>query len=195
MKREEFLEKLRNSLQGLPAKDIEDRISFYNESISDRMEDGKSEEEAIADIGSVDQVVERILNETPLNKIVKEKMRPKRRLTGWEVVLIVLGFPLWLPLLTTFFVLVFVSFLLVWVGVIVTYSTQFALCGSCAIGLAAFSSSVLNGAPNIYYLGIALVSLGGAVFLGFGCFGITKATIKLSRCIVLGIKKLFVGRR
>ena len=56
MKREEFLAELRKSLAGLPKEDIEDRINFYDESISDRMEDGKTEEEAIADIGSVDDV-------------------------------------------------------------------------------------------------------------------------------------------
>ena len=171
MNREEFLSQLRQSLRGLPKEDIEDRINFYSESISDRMEEGKSEEEAIADIGSVDSVVKDIAQKTPMKTLVKEKMRPKRSLRGWEILLLVLGFPLWFPLLITFFVLVMVGIMLVWVGVIVSFTVELALSASFFAGTAAFTASLLAGEPGILYLGIALTSLGAAIFLAFGCSG------------------------
>ena len=38
----EFLTALREQLVGLPKEDIEERISFYEEMINDRMDEGKS---------------------------------------------------------------------------------------------------------------------------------------------------------
>ena len=73
MKKEEFLRALEKSLSGLPREDIEERLQFYSESIDDRVDEGKTEEEAINDIGSVDEITNQIIKETPLKKIVKEK--------------------------------------------------------------------------------------------------------------------------
>ncbi len=52
MNKREFLQKLENGLSGLPREDIEQRLSFYAEMIDDRIEDGFSEEEAVAGIGT-----------------------------------------------------------------------------------------------------------------------------------------------
>lgn len=194
MNREEFLNQLRASLAGLPKEDIEDRISFYNESISDRMEEGKTEEEAIADIGSVDDVVKDIASKTPMTKLVKEKIRPRRALRGWEIAIIICSFPFWFPLLMTGFSLVLVGIILVWVGVIVCFAVETALAASFFAGVAAFTASLMAGEPSLLYAGIALLSLGGAILLAFGCSGIIKATVKLSKVIVLGIKSWFIRK-
>ena len=127
MTKKEFLSSLRSKLQGLPPSDIDERISFYSEMIDDRMDEGKSEEEAVSEIGNVDDVVMDIAKDTPLVKLVKEKMKPKRRIRPWEIVLLVLGFPLWFPLLITFFVLVLVFWIVIWVLAIVTYVLEAAL--------------------------------------------------------------------
>ena len=80
MNKKEFLDELRSKLRGLPKKDLENRINFYDEMISDRMDEGKSEEEAISEIGSVDEIVNQIASETSLVRLVKEKARPQRSL-------------------------------------------------------------------------------------------------------------------
>ena len=49
----EFILSLSRALQGLPQSDVTERLEFYNEMIDDRIEDGLSEEEAVAAIGSV----------------------------------------------------------------------------------------------------------------------------------------------
>ena len=67
-----FLEALQSGLAGLPRQDIEERLAFYGEMIDDRMEEGLSEEEAVAAIGPVDRVVNEIIAQTPLTKIVKK---------------------------------------------------------------------------------------------------------------------------
>ena len=80
MRKEEFLKRLRKRLSGLPDKDTDERISFYSEIIDDRIEDGLTEEEAVAAIGTVDSVVEQIINETPIKTLVNQRIKPKRKL-------------------------------------------------------------------------------------------------------------------
>ncbi len=114
MNKQEFLAHLQEGLKGLPSDDVRERMMFYEEMIDDRMEDGVSEEDAIKSLGSVDDVVSQIISEIPLQKIVKERIRPNRALKAWEVVLLILGFPLWFPLIVTFFVLILTVYVVIW---------------------------------------------------------------------------------
>ena len=56
MCKQEFLSQLRARLGGLPHRDVEERLNFYGEMIDDRMEEGRSEDEAVSDIGSVEEI-------------------------------------------------------------------------------------------------------------------------------------------
>ena len=76
----QFLLSLHNKLSGLPQNEIEERLNFYSEMIEDRIEDGLSEEEAVSEIGTVDEIAEQIVSDIPLTKIAKEKIKPKRRI-------------------------------------------------------------------------------------------------------------------
>lgn len=98
MNKQEFLAQLREGLSGLPQEDMEERLMFYSELLDDQMEEGLSEEEAVAAAGPVEEIVRQTISDTPLTKIVKERIRPKRRLHAGELVLLVLGAPIWLPL-------------------------------------------------------------------------------------------------
>ena len=51
MNKQEFIVALCDRLVGLPEQEVEDRIGFYCEMIDDRIEDGLSEEDAVAAIG------------------------------------------------------------------------------------------------------------------------------------------------
>ena len=93
MNKQEYLESIRSRISAMPADDVNRFMDYYSEMIDDRVEDGLSEEEAVADMGSPDAAVEQILEDMPLTKLVKEKIKPKHELKAWEVVLIVLGSP------------------------------------------------------------------------------------------------------
>lgn len=99
MNQETFLEALRQRLQALPQQERERCVEDYRGMIYDRMEDGATEEQAIAELGSPEEIAGQILEEVPLSTLVKERVRPKRSLRGWEIALLILGAPLWLPLL------------------------------------------------------------------------------------------------
>ena len=56
MTKNEFISRLRTRLSGLPKDEIEERLAFYSETIDDRIEDGLTQEEAVADLGDVDDI-------------------------------------------------------------------------------------------------------------------------------------------
>lgn len=57
MNKQEFLAELQKGLSGLPQEDRDERLTFYGEMLDDRMEEGLSEEEAVAAVGSVEEIV------------------------------------------------------------------------------------------------------------------------------------------
>ena len=95
MNKQEFLKELEKALSGLPREDIAERLSFYGEMIDDMVEEGKTEEQAVADIGSAADIAKQIVTDTPITTIVKERIKAPRALRVREIILIVLGFPLW----------------------------------------------------------------------------------------------------
>jgi len=194
MKKVEFINKLRYRLSGLPEDELDSRLSFYEEMIDDMVDEGKSEDEAVAEIGGVEVVVRQIASETPLIKIVKEKAKPKRSLTGLEILLIVLLFPFWLPLLIVATVFIFLTFVFVWVFVIITYAIETALIGTSITGIVGFIGYLTVGQFNMTSLGFALVGLGAAILFIFACIGATKGTFKLSKGLLTSIKTSFMKK-
>lgn len=196
MTKQEFVANLRAKLGGLPMQDVEDRISFYCEMIDDRIEEGRSEEEAVSAIGSVDEIVSQIIADIPLAKIAREKIKPKRRLWAWEIVLLVLGAPIWLSLLIAAIAVILSLYAALWSVIISLWSVFGALCGV-AIGGAvsgAVSAVLGNTVTGIALLGCALLCAGLSVFAFFGCKAATKGTLWLTKKMALGIKKCFIGR-
>ena len=192
MTKNEFLNNLRRNLSGLPRDELEDKISFYEEMINDRMDEGKSEEQAVAEIGTTDEAVIKIASETKLSTLVKERIKPKRGLNGWEIALIILGFPVWFPILLTIFILGFVGYMLTWVLMLVTYSIELGLIGGFFSSLVAFLASFFAGNPQISMLGVCIALFGVACLFIFVCIPATKLSIGLSKRIFLGIKSKFI---
>lgn len=194
MTKSEFLAALRNNLKGLPKEEVDDRINFYEEMINDRIDEGKTEEEAVADIGTTDDAVRQIASQTSLVKLVANKMKPKRQISGWEIAIIILGFPLWFPLLITAFTLCFVGYILVWVAVIVTYSIEAALIACALTSFVGFISSIAAGSANLVSIGLSLAALGGACLFINVCISATKGTYEISKRIVIGIKSKIIRK-
>lgn len=195
MTKNEFLTELRNNLKGLPSDEIEDRINFYEEMINDRMDEGKSEEEAVADIGTTDEAVRTIASQTKMSTLVKEKMKTKRSISGGVLLLLALGFPLWFPLFLTLTILALVGYFLTWILVIVTYSTEAGLLAGIGAGTVGVIASIIDGNFSLILAGETLLCIGGACLFVLLCILATRVTLKLSRRIFTGIKsKIIKGR-
>ncbi|MBQ2471239.1 MAG: DUF1700 domain-containing protein [Acholeplasmatales bacterium] len=195
MNKEEFLNALRSNLKGLPSDEIEERISFYDEMIEDIMEEGKTEEEAVESIGDMGVVVSKIADDTKMSSLVKERMKPRRSIRAWEVILIVLGFPIWLPFVIVFGVLVFVFFVLMFILVIVTYAVELSLLGYGGMAILAGLQSLRDGAFQLGDFAIALLAFGVALIFINVCVLATKAQIRLIKGIVRKIKAKMIGGR
>ncbi len=191
MLKQEFLDALKKRLAGLPSSDRDERLDFYREMIDDRMEEGLAEEQAVAEIGSVEEVVAQIISETPISKIAGERVRPKRGLAGWEITLLALGAPLWLSLAVAALAVVLSLYAAALAVVVSVWAVFAALVGTSLGALVAGAALTLGGVP---LLGVALVGAGSlcaglAVFSFFGCRAATRGMVLLSKKAVLGVKK------
>ncbi len=196
MSKQEFLEQLRKGLCGLPQKDIEERLSFYSEMIDDRIEEGVTEEDAILEIGSVDEIASAVVADIPLSKIAKERIKPKRQLKAWEIVLLILGSPIWLSLGIAAVAVVFSLYISLW-AVIVSLWAVFASVAACSIG-GVLACAVLaiggNCASSLAMLGAGVACMGLSVFMFYGCNGATKGFVLLSKKIAVFIKNCFIKK-
>ena len=196
MTKQEFLSNLQNKLTGLPQEDIEERLMFYSEMIDDQMEDGLSEETVIEGLGSVDNIVDQIVSEIPIGKLVKEKMRTKRRLSAMEIILIILGSPLWLSLLIAAFAVLLSVYIVLWALIISLWVVElaFILCTLAGIALGIVWICTGKGMEGIALIGAGIVLAGLSVFLFFACKAASKGAIVLTKKIAKGIKSLFIRK-
>ncbi len=196
MRKQEFLDELRARLVGLPQDDVEERLAFYSEMIDDRMEEGISEEEAVSEVGTVDEIIARILAETPLTKLVKEKVKPKRALRAWEIMLLVLGAPLWVPLLIAVAAIFFAALVVLFALNVCLWAVVISLAASSVMGIIFFFVFILRGevAAGFAVLGAGIAFIGLAILLAFGSLEVEKGIWRLTKKLILSIKSLFIGK-
>ena len=71
MKKEQFIKNLRYSLRKLKKDEREKYLAYYEEIISDMIENGVSEEEAVAHQGGTKEIAEEILRENAVKREFK----------------------------------------------------------------------------------------------------------------------------
>ena len=191
-----FLAALEDRLSGLPKEEVQERLRFYSEMIDDRMEEGLTEEEAVAAVGTVDEITSQVLTDIPLMKLVGEKVKHNRKPKAWEIVLLAVGSPLWASLLLAAASVVISLYAALW-SVIAALWTVFGSMIACAlagvgagIGIA-IGKSVLTG---LWMIGGGLVCGGLSIFLFYGCKTATEGIVLLTKKAVLGIKKCFIAK-
>ena len=191
MHKQDYINLLKKKLSGLPPKEVDDRLGFYEEMIDDLIEEGVSEEDALKRIGSVDEVASQILADIPLKKLVKEKIKPNRKRSAWEITLLAIGSPIFGALLIAAIAVVFALYASLWAVIISLWASFFAVVGS---GVGGFLGGFLlffteNAASGFCLIGLSLTALGLSIFFFYGCKLATVGIIKLTKKIVLFIKK------
>ena len=196
MNKQEFINKLREKLSNLPQNDVEEHISFYSEMIEDRIEDGFSEDDAIKDLGSVDEVASQIIDRIPITHIVKEKIKPKRRMRGWEIALLAIGSPVWFSLAASAFAVIISLYASLW-AVVISFWAAFASFGAGAVagvvmGIGYITMGKVAGAFALF--GGAFACVGLFIFAFYGCRELTKITVRIPMLISRRVKGYFVKR-
>lgn len=177
MNRIEFINLLEKRLNGLPNDVKVETIEFWNEIISDKIEDGASEEEVINEL-NIDVIVEDTLKEIPLKKLIKEKAKGK----GW-LAFVIATFYIWIAL----FAVLLALYACIW-SVVVSF-------GAAAVGCEGFALlSVIKGIVDVFGIDISY----GLLFIGMGIFAVGLGillcvlTIKLAKLVCGLTKKIFL---
>lgn len=196
MNKTEFLLELTEKLSLLPGEELEERWSFYSEIIDDRMDEGLSEEEAVAELGTVDEIADQILKDIPLAKLVKEKIRPRRRFQVWEILLLILGSPVWLPLLVAAFAVVLSVYITIWAVDISLWAVFVSVAAGVLAGLAGgvLLSIMYGGLGGITLICAGIVCAGLSIFLFFACREITRGILWMTKKMPVATKKKFARK-
>ena len=195
MKRSEFFEELKARLWALPEGDVQNSLDYYSEMIDDRMEDGLPEEEAVAAVGDLDEIVKQILSETPrppqVVKPEKKQIPVQDNTKIWMIVLLVLGSPLWIPLVVSAVSVVFSVYVSLWSVVISLYAVFIALAAS-AVGCIVGSFFMIgNPGTGMVAWGAALVCAGLAILLFMLSNLAAKSLVKLTKWGWNSLKRIF----
>ena len=196
MNKTDFLLALEEQLSALPWEEVSDRWDYYSEMIDDRMEEGLSEEEAVAELGTVNEIAAQILADIPLSALVKKKLKSQRRIKAWEIVLLVLGSPIWLSLLIAAFAVVLSLYISLWAIIISLWAVFVSLivCALAGIAVGILWAVIGKIFAGVAMIGAGILCTGLSIFLFFGCKAATKGAALLAKKMVLGIKRCFLRK-
>lgn len=180
MTRDEFLNRLGELLACLPADQVEETKQFYAEAIADRMEDGMSEEEAVAAMGAPGEVAEATLDDLPA--VPRAIARTRRRSTVLLWVLTIVGSPVWVPLLIAFVIVALSIYFCIWVLAFCVWviAATLGAVGAAAFALVAAGIAIGHVPYVLAMLGCGLAFIGAALLVGAGAWAASKQIARLS---------------
>lgn len=190
MTKQLFLNELSAALHTLPREERYRTLSYYDELIDDRMEDGQTEEEAVSSLGEPSAVAREILGE--------EEPAPSTG-TGrraWVIVLLVLGFPLWGSLLLAAVLLLISVYICLCVPAFVLGALSLSFLAGAIVGVVGTPFLVLDvgllsgglGA-GLFQVGASVAFLGLSVLCALGFYFTGKVTVKAAKNLWRWLRK------
>lgn len=196
----EFLSQLESRLSDLPKAQTESFLAFYRESIADRVEEGLTEEESVAQLGDLDAIERDIRLEMPFGALVKSKVRSESvKVKGSPVwiILAILGAPIWLALGAGVLAAAVCVYAAIWVAAVSIVLTVAALLLA-VLGLLAGGVYLLFSpvpAAGLLILGAALICAGAAFLVIPGVGWLVKQLAQLSVRFGKWVKGRFVSKK
>lgn len=194
MNKNEFLKLLYSKLTGLEDSEIKKSLTYYSEMIDDRVEDGESEEEAVASLGNIYEIVDDILTQSPISGQTKKKREIKNKIP--VIILLVLGSPIWLSILLALFAVILAIYVTVASVIIALFSIviAFLLGGAVAV----IGSPIImysNIYTGIFIIGAGLILFGLGVFSAYGTAILSKLIFKFNCFLGRKLKRTFFKKR
>lgn len=198
MNRTEFLEKLEKKLSAVPQEERKKSIDFYGEIIDERIEEGQSEEDAVASLGDISEIAGEIAYSVPLPALIRERVKPDHKPSGWEIALLILGFPLWFPLLIAAGCIILAVYCVIWSISLAADAVAIGICAGSLGAFGAFVFSFFAGGLSIWqkvmYLGCGFLLAGLGLLLVLFAVKVTKWIIILTAKFGKLIKSVFIRR-
>ena len=200
MNKQEFLNELAAQLSSLSKNEIDKSIAYYNESIDDRIEDGMAEEEAVKALGPIPAIVENILYDMSIPTLMKAKVNESKDRApnkGIWLALVIVGFPLWFPLLMAFIIVIMAIYVTAWSLIVSLYAVVFSFGIACFTGIiGGFAQCIFKSIPvGLCVIGIAIICGALSLFMIKPVYLITKKLIKLTTYSIRKMKSLFISRK
>ena len=192
----EFISQLRTGLAGFPEKELEHYLEYYNEMIDDKIEDGMTEKKALASIGTPEEVIDKILEETPITTLAKNRFKPKHKLSTTALVLIIAGSPVWVSLLAAA-LSVAIALVASAVAILVSlWASNLAIAVSAVAGVLSPILFIIQGnvASAFASLGSSLMLAGVSIYMFFGLKALTLLSLKHCKKLTLALKRSFVKK-
>lgn len=182
MNKAEFLSELNACLMKMQKQEREKFITYYDEMISDYVEAGMSEKDAVQKVGIPMDIAREILSEADTIVLPLPNINNKAIL----VILLILGFPLWGSLLLSAILLILCAYLVL---LCIPFATGlFALSFLCAslVGIIGFPFVMNNGfAVGLTQLGLGIASLGLSIYLAYITVPLSKYFANLIKMMSL----------
>ncbi len=199
MNKREFLAELGRELAKVPQDDRDraERLRFYSEMIDDRIEEGLPEEQAIEELGSIQDIVAQIRSENSAAASPPPTVQSAKTWKAWEIVLLVLGSPLWIVLLAAAFVILLSVYAVLWSTLVALWAMDVSL-AACSVGGVLSAAVVIaqgNAVSGVALLGAGLICAGLAILGFLGCRYATAGIWMLTKRIFVWVQSLFVKRR
>ena len=195
MTKADFLQLLERALMQLPEEERRRNLEYYSELLDDMMEEGMTEAEATAKLGSPAQIAQNILQEMPLSKLVSTRMKPKSGWTPLAIVLAVVGSPVWVPLLLAGVAVVLALFVSIWALGFAAIAVVIALAVAVvAAPIIAIRAAMLTLPVGLMLLGAGLVLLGLCVLGGLMAVELCRLLWQLTVWLAHKIKGLFIRK-
>ena len=195
MRMNEYLSALAAELSQLPEAERKKQISYYEELFADMKEEGLGEEEIAEKLGSPKKAAEEILAEVPLSMLIKSRVKPKKGWTVLNVILLILGAPVWLPIALALVAVILAIYIVIWSVVVVLFCAVLAIF---AAGIFGLFMAVFNLIPASFsvllILGVSLICLGLIVPALWVAIAATKGICKLTGRIARWIRSLFIRK-
>ena len=188
-----FLLSLQERLSDLPQGDVEERLNFYSEMIEDRMEEGLPEEDAVAAVGSIEEIASQIRNDLSLDKHEMPSPRSGATHKVWRTVLLVLGAPVWLSLLIALIAVVVSLYISLWAVVISMWCGVLGAVFETLLVILLSANLILADdiSAGIMMLGLGMAGAGMVILLTIVCKAATKGMVLLTKWIAASIRKGF----
>ncbi len=195
MTKADFLQLLERALSQLSEEERRANLEYYSELLDDMLEEGMTEAEATAKLGSPAAIAESILQEMPLSKLVSTRMKPKSGWTPLAIILAVVGSPVWVPLLLAGVAVVAALFVSIWALAVVAVVVVLALAlAVIAVPVLAVRTAVRTLPTGLLLLGGGLVLLGLCVLGGLMAVELCKLLAQLTVLLAHKIKGLFIRK-
>lgn len=193
MNKLEFLNLLEDRLKGLPESEINKSATYYSEAIDDRIEDGETEDEAVASLGDIDDIIQNAVSQASLSGLMKESVKKKLRFSIPVLILLILGSPIWLSLLIALFAIIFALYACAASVIISLFAIVlgFILGGAAAVIGFPFIMFT-NPYTGVLFLGGGLILIGIGIFVLYASVEITKLLIRFTKFFMLKIKSAFI---